>query len=172
MKTIVTLILVTGLFSIPISTFPQNQLKIGHVNINEIMNALPERDSAQLVLEKETKEIESTYEELTVAYNKLLDEYQNGLPTYSELIKKTKEAELLDKQKRLSEFQQNASMTLQRRNAELIQPIYDKIIKAIDKVATENGFTYILDLSNGSVVYTSKESQNINQQVLKILKPL
>jgi outer membrane protein len=171
MKTLVTLILVTGLSFIPILSLSQDQLKIGHADINEIMNSLPERDSVQIVLEKETKEIESTYEELTVAYNKLLDEYQNGLPTFSELIKKTKEAELLDKQKRISEFQQNASITLQRRNAELIQPIYDKIIKAIEKVAAENGFTYILDLSNGSVVYTSKESQNINQQVLKILKP-
>jgi outer membrane protein len=168
---LVTLILATGFFSIPVLSFSQNQLKIGHVNINEIMNLLPERDSAQLVLERETKEIESTYEELTVAYNKLLDEYQKGLPTFSELIKKTKEAELMDKQQRLSEFQQDASITLQRRNAELIQPIYDKIIKAIEKIAAENGFTYILDLSNGAVVYTSKESQNISQQVLKILNP-
>lgn len=171
MKTIVALILLSGLFSVPNTTFSQDQLKIGHVNVNEIMNALPEKDSAQLVMEKETKEIESTYEELVVEYNKLFNDYQEGLSTFSELVKKTKEAELMDKQKRLSEFQQNAEITLQRRNAELIQPIYDKIMKAIETVANENGFTYILDLGGGSVVFTSKESQNLNQQVLKILKP-
>ncbi len=171
MKTIIALILVSGLLSVPITTLSQNLLKIGHVNVNEIMNALPERDSAQLVLEKETKEVESTYEELVVAYNRLFNDYQQGLSTYSELVKKTKEAELMDKQNRLSEFRQNAETTLQRRNAELFQPIYDKIMKAIEKVANENGFTYILDIGGGSVVFSSKESQNLNQQVLKVLKP-
>lgn len=55
---------------------------------------------------------------------------------------------------------------MQQRNLELIQPIYDKIHKAINKVATEKGFTYILDISKGSVVFTSKNSQNINPLVL------
>jgi outer membrane protein len=86
------------------------------------------------------------------------------------LEKKTKEDELVDKQKRLSEFEQNASATLQNRNSELVKPIVEKINKAINKVATENGFTYILDISKGSVVFVSKESQNITQLVLKMLK--
>jgi outer membrane protein len=171
MKKIMTLILGTGLVSVSVTSFAQSPLKIGHVNINEIMTALPERDSAEVLMEKETKEIKSTYEEMTVLYNKLLDEYQKGLSSYSELVRQTKESELLDKQKRLAEFEQNASVTLQNRNAELIKPIYEKIIKAIEKVATENGFTYILDVSNGTVVFTSKESQNLDQLVLKLLKP-
>lgn len=160
-----------GLVSVSMISFAQSPLKIGHVNINEIMTALPERDSAQVLLEKETREIESTYDEMTVIYNKLLDEYQKGLSNYSELVRKTKESELLDKQKRLAEFEQNASVTLQNRNAELIKPIYEKIIKAIERIATENGFTYVLDISNGSVVFTAKESQNLDQLVLKLLKP-
>jgi outer membrane protein len=170
MKKIMTAILGVGLVSVSLISFAQSPLKIGHVDINEIMTALPERDSAQVLLEKETKEIESTYEEMTVVYNKLLDEYQKGLSNYSELVRQTKESELLDKQKRVAEFEQNASVTLQKRNTELIQPIYDKIIKALERIATENGFTYILDTSKGSVVFTSKESQNLNQLVLKLLK--
>jgi len=165
------MIIIMGLVSVSMISFAQSPLKIGHVNINEIMTALPERDSAQVLLEKETREIESTYDEMTVIYNKLLDEYQKGLSNYSELVRKTKESELLDKQKRLAEFEQNASVTLQNRNAELIKPIYEKIIKAIERIATENGFTYVLDISNGSVVFTSKESQNLDQLVLKLLKP-
>jgi outer membrane protein len=171
MKKLLIVIIGVVLFSISMTSLSQGLLKIGHVNINEIMNVLPERDSAQVKLEKETKEIQATYEEMTVIYNRLYDDYQKGLPSYSDLVKKTKEAELVDKQKRLTEFEQNASTTLQNRNAELIKPIYDKIIKAIEKVATESGFTYILDISKGSVVFTSKESQNINPLVLKILKP-
>jgi outer membrane protein len=136
-----------------------------------ILSELPERDSAQVVLDKETKEIETTFEEMQVIYNKLVDDYTSGLSTYSELVKKAKEDEILDKQKRIQEFEQNASRTLQNRNAELLQPIYDKIINTIEKVATQNGFTYILDLSKGSVAFTSKDSQNIDPLVLALLKP-
>ena len=104
------------------------------------MASLPERDSAQVLLDKETKEIQATYEEMQVRINIA------------------------------QEFEQNASLTLQKRNIELFQPIYDKIIKAIEKVANENSFTYILDISNKSVVFTSTDSQNINGQVLSLLK--
>ena len=111
------------------------------------MAELPERDSAAVILEKETKEIQSTYDDMSAVYNKMMDDYEKEVSTYPEIVKKNKESELLDKQKRLQEFGQNATATLQKRNSELIQPIIDKIIKAINKVATENGFTYILDVS-------------------------
>ena len=170
MKSILIPFLTAILLSISFNSNSQVQLKIGHVDMNELLMALPERDSAQAILEKESKELELVLEEMTVAYNKLMDDYQKGLSSYSEIIKKAKEFEILDKQKRISEFEQNATVTLQNRNAELIRPIYDKINKAINKIATENSFTYILDLSKGSVVFTSKDSQNINPLVLKILK--
>jgi len=171
MKNILTVIFGAGLLSLSMTTFSQGNLKIGHVDIAQIMAELPERDSAAVILEKETKEIQSTYDDMSAVYNKMMDDYEKEVSTYPEIVKKNKESELLDKQKRLQEFGQNATATLQKRNSELIQPIIDKIIKAINKVATENGFTYILDVSKGSVVFTSKESQNINQLVIKVLKP-
>jgi outer membrane protein len=172
MKKIMTILFGTGLISISMVAFSQTTLKIGHVDIAEILAVLPERDSAAAVIAKETKEIQSTYNDMTAVYNKLLDDYEKGQSTYSVFVKKNKESELLDKEKRLQEFEQNSSANLQKRNSELIQPIIDKILKAIDKVADEKGFTYIFDVSKGSVVYTSKDSQNINPLVLKILKPL
>ena len=171
MKNILTVIFGAGLLSLSMTTFSQGNLKIGHVDIAQIMAELPERDSAAVILEKETKEIQSTYDDMSAVYNKMMDDYEKEVSTYPEIVKKNKESELLDKQKRLQEFGQNATATLQKRNSELIQPIIDKIIRAVNKVATENGFTYILDVSKGSVVFTSKESQNINQLVLKFLKP-
>ena len=172
MKKIVTSIFIAALVCIPLSSFSQANLKIGYIDLTKIMEALPEKDSAAAVLEKETKEYQSTFDDMSAVYNKMLDDYQKVQSTLSEPVKKNKEAELLDKEKRLQEFEQNASTALQKRNSELIQPILDKVLKAVDKVAGENGFTFILDVSKGSVVYTSKDSQNINPLVLKILKPL
>jgi outer membrane protein len=170
MRTLATFILTFGLLTFTGTTYSQTQLKIGHVDVMKILSELPARDSAQLILDKETKEIETTYEEMQVIYNKLVDDYTKVQSTYSELVKKAKEDEILDKQKRLQEFEQNATTTLQKRNTELLQPIYEKIIKTIEKVATQNSFTYILDVSKGSVAFTSKDSQNIDGLVLALLK--
>jgi outer membrane protein len=170
MRTLATFILTSGLLTFTGTTYSQTQLKIGHADVLKILSELPARDSAQLILDKETKEIETTYEEMQVIYNKLVDDYTKAQSKYSELVKKAKEDEILDKQKRLQEFEQNATATLQKRNTELLQPIYEKIIKAIEKVATQNSFTYILDVSKGSVAFTSKDSQNIDDLVLALLK--
>lgn len=171
MNNILKTVFLAGLLSLTLTSFSQTTLKIGHVDLTKIMESLPERDTAAAILQRETKEVQSTYDEMTVVYNKLLDDYDKGKSTFSEIIRKTKETELLDKEKRIQEFEQNAQTNLQKRNSELVQPILDKVLKAIDKVAAENGFTYILDVSKGSVIYTSKDSQNINDLVLKILKP-
>lgn len=172
MKNIFTTTLISVLLSFSMTSFSQPTLKIGHVDLTKIMESLPERDTAAAVLQRETKEVQATYDEMTLVYNKLLDDYDKGKSTFPEIIRKTKEAELLDKEKRIQEFEQNAQANLQKRNSELVQPILDKVLKAVNKVAADNGFTYILDVSKGSVIYTSKDSQNINDLVLKILKPL
>jgi outer membrane protein len=170
MKTKAAFILLLVFLLFTGTTYSQSHLQIGHVDIMKILSQLPERDSAQVILDKETREIQTEFEEMQVIYNRLVDDYTKGQSTYSELVKKAKEDEILDKQKRLQEFEQNATATLQRRNGELLQPIYEKIIKAIETVATRNSFTYILDVSKGSVAFTSKDSQNIDHLVLDLLK--
>jgi outer membrane protein len=170
MKNLLAFFLVIRSLSFSEAAFSQTQLKIGHVDIIKILSQLPERDSAQVIMDKETKEIESTFEEMQVIYNKLVDDYTKFQSTYSEVVQKAKKDEIIDKQKRIQEFEQNATAILQKRNTELLQPIYEKIIKTIEKVANQNGFTYILDVSKGSVVFASKESQNIDDLVLARLK--
>jgi len=172
MKNTLTTIFIAALICVSLTSFSQTTLKIGHVDLTKIMESLPARDTAAAVLKRETNEVQSTYNEMTAVYNKLLDDYEKGKATFSEIIRKNKEAELLDKEKRIQEFEQNAQTGLNKRNTELIQPILDKVLKAINKVAADNGFTYILDVSKGSVIYTSKESQNINELVLTALKSM
>ena len=50
-----------------------------------------------------------------------------------------------------------------------LEPILSKARKAIEDVATEGGFTYIFDKSQGSILY-AQESENILPLVKKKLK--
>ena len=165
------IIIISGIIFLLTGTFvlAQKQLKIGHVNVVEIVTALPESDSAQLLLEKDSKELELMLENMQVELNNLANDFEINQEAFSELIRKTKESEILDMREKIYNFQQNANTQLQQRNYELLQPIYEKVQSAINEVATREGFTYILDISKGSVAYTANDSQNISEIVLKEL---
>jgi Skp family chaperone for outer membrane proteins len=89
MKKNLFVIIGVGLLSLSLTSFSQSQLKIGHVNFEKIMSALLETDTAKAILDKESKEFRAAYEDLTVAYNQLYDEYQKGLSSYTAIAKKT-----------------------------------------------------------------------------------
>lgn len=143
----------------------QTTLKIGHIDFDAVVAALPESDSAAIVIEKEKKEAETMYEEMLVVYNKLLDDYQKGLSGFSDLVRSSKEAELLDKQKRINDFEQHAAATLQSRGQQLMMPLYKRVVDAVESVAVESGFTYIIDLNRSGVIFKSKESVDISDMV-------
>ena len=158
------------LFSLSLVSFGQKNSDIAYININEILTALPVTDSIQKVIEAEKLEFEKLYEEMTTDYNKIFEEFQNNQDTYSDLIKKTKSEELIAKQTRISTFEQNANNTLQQHNLELLQPVYNKINQAIQKLAKEKGIDYVIDLANGAVIYTSEEAVNLNEEIIALVK--
>ena len=147
----------------------QNEIKIGHANVLEILESLPETDSAQSLIDQDTKELEVMLEEMQVEYNKLLNDYQENLNSYSELIRSTKESDIVEMQNRIQTFRQNASQQLQQRGAELMQPIYDKIQHAIDLIGGREGYAYILDTSKGGVVFTGETSSDIGPVLMQEL---
>ena len=59
-------------------------------------------------------------------------------------------------QQRIQEFRETAAQELQKRSAEMMRPLYEKARVAIEKVATAQGFDYVLDSSpGGSVIMAS-----------------
>lgn len=163
MKKPFVILILTGLFLCSWNSFAQNTLKLGHINSQEVLKAMPEMDSAQKQLEREVATIQKTVEELQVEFNKKYEDYTKlaNDPNTSALILRTKEEELQSIQERSQSFQQQAEQSLSQKRAELFQPVQNKAIKAVNDVASENGFTYIFDTAGGSVVYTSPDSQDI-----------
>ena len=165
MKKQLPILIVVGLILSMSSAVSQNELKIGHANLVEILEALPETDSAEQLIENDTEELELMLEEMQVEYNKLLNDYQENMASYSEVIRSTKESDIVEMQKRIQTFQQNASQQLQQRGVELMQPIYDKIQQAIDEIGKREGYAYIMDTSKGSVVFTGETSIDIGSSL-------
>jgi len=135
--------------------------KFGHINSDELIQAMPEYDSATVKLEKYRKELVNALELMSVELNNKNDVYQKENKTYSDIVKQTKEQELVDMQKRIQDFQNNAQTQLQNKQTEVFQPIYTKVDKAIKDVGKENGFFYVFDVAKGALLYFD-EAKSIN----------
>jgi outer membrane protein len=142
-------------------------LKFGHINSDELIQMMPEYDSATVKLEKFRKELVNALELMSVEFNNKNDAYQKDMKNLSDIVKQTKEQELVDMQKRIQDFQNNAQTQLQNKQQEVFQPIYAKVDKAIKDVGKENGFLYVFDIAKGALLYYD-ETKSTN--VLSLVK--
>lgn len=162
MKKLVLTLAACALFILGSGTASFAQQKIGHINSQEVLQLMPERDSAAKIYEKFNAEITNNYESMNVVYNNLLETYTKQKDSLSAFIITAKEAELRDMAGKIQNFQTVAQQELEKKQNELMAPIVDKLKKAIKAVAESNKFTYIIDVSLGSLIYFPEdESLNI-----------
>jgi outer membrane protein len=140
-------------------------MKFGHINSDELIQAMPEFDSATVKLEKFRKELINALELMSVELNNKNDAYTKEQKNLTDIVKQTKEQEIIDLNKRMQDFQQNAQEQLQNKQVELFQPIYTKVDKAIKDVGKENGFVYVFDVAKGSLLYFD-ETKSTNVMAL------
>ena len=145
------------------------QNKFGYIDSQELLELMPERKAAETELQNFGKSLETQLGSMTAEYQQRVQEYQSKEATYNDLVKQDKVAEITGLEERIQKFQQNAQQSLQKKEQELLEPILSKARKAIEDVASEGGFTYIFDKSQGSILY-AKESENVLDLVKKKLK--
>lgn len=149
----------------------QKAIKLGHIDSQALFEQMPERADAVKKMEQFQLELEDQLKAMSTEYQNKLQEYQQKVAagTMTDLVKKTKEQEIMDLEKRIQEFQGSAQQDLQNKEMELLQPIFDKAKAAIKKVADANGFTYILDSSKGGGVLYFDNGTDIMPLVKKEL---
>jgi len=135
--------------------------KFGHINSQELLSLMPERDSAQLQLERYVTQLQEQLEDMQVEYQNKVRKYLAEQENYTNLIRQNKEQELADLQERIQNFQVSAQEDMQEMEARLLQPIVRKAEQAVRNVAEENGFTYVFDISRGAIIYFSEDSEDI-----------
>jgi len=136
-----------------IGAYAQKASKVGHINSQTLINAMPESKVAQDSLDAFAKDLKAQFDKMDAELQSMAKEYNDQQATMSDLVRETKLSEYSDKQKRLSDFQTKANQAINKRQQELFQPIADKAMKAIEKVAKANGYNYILDQAQGGILF-------------------
>ena len=159
---------------VAISTQAQNNppQKIGHADWDFIFGQLPESKQIENELKTHGTQLDNQLKAKYSEYQTKLNTY-NGMPaTTPDAIKKDKEGELMQLQESIQKFQQEAQSSLQKKETDLMAPVFAKVGKAIEDVAKENGFTYVLApqaVGGGDIVLYGDEQYNISTLVLKKL---
>ena len=145
----------------------QAQVKLAHINSSEIMEAMPESATAQKALEKYAAELQAQLQAMGTEYQNKVQDYQANEATMSNLVKQSKEKEILDLQNRIEQFQANAEKEYANKQLELLQPIIEKIQNAVDALGKEKGYTYIIDraAAPGVIVYVGDDAVDITNDV-------
>ncbi|MBE6342647.1 MAG: OmpH family outer membrane protein [Bacteroidales bacterium] len=140
-------------------------LKIGHVDSGAIMEIMPERTKIEQDIQAYAAELQAELQAMYAEYQNKLQDYQANQATLSNLIRQSKEKEIVDLETRISEFQASADMAMQNKQLELLNPLIEKVQNAVNAVGKEKGFTYIFDKAAGAVVFIGDNAVDITADV-------
>ena len=162
-KIIAIFVLAAGL----VSGTAHAQTKFGFIRVDEMVSYMPElkKIDTQLVVYQN--------DSLPRTYNYLLSQYKYYDSIASDSARQTavvrqqasnQRAEFLVE---LQNWQSTAGQLIEAKQNSLLQPVYDKVLKAIDEVAKEKGYGYVF---NREALLVGPPADNMLQMVADKLK--
>lgn len=141
--------------------------KFGHIDIQQLIQIMPERTTAVEELEKAAKEYEEVLGTMQAELQKLYEDYMQNQASMSDLVRQAKEEDIQTKNQRIETFRAQADQKIQQKQQELMKPIFEKADSTIAAVAKELGLIYVFDVSTRVVLYKSNDSVDILPLVKK-----
>ncbi len=140
------------------------QTKFAHVNLTEVVQLMPEMDSARVQIDAASEETQSTYQAMVEEFQTKYQTYQQKANSWTDSVRNSKEQELTQIQGRIQDFEQSAQQELQNLQNQLMAPIYQKAQDAINSIAKAGGYIYVADIQTFLYV-DDTQSVDITPQV-------
>ena len=144
--------------------------KIGYADWDYIFSQMPEYKQIESEVKTHGDQLQAQLKAKYTEYETKLKAYQASAATMVDAIRKDKETELTQLQENIQKFQQDAQASLQKKQTDLMEPVFGKVGKAIESVAKENGYSFIINpqlVGGGDVLLYNDEKYNISLLVLK-----
>ena len=143
--------------------------KIVYVDSEYIMSNIPEYGDAQAELEslstKWQNEVKAVYNKVEEMYSK----YQTEMLLLSEEQKHAREQAIIAKEQEAKNLQMQyfgSEGQLYQKRSELIQPIQEKVYTAMQEIAQQKNYAFVLDLASGTSVLYASDKNDISDDVL------
>jgi outer membrane protein len=138
---LITITLIMGLTS-----FVQAQ-KIAHIDSEKLLSLMPEKEAVDKKLIEEATKHKSALEKMQKEIQETYVKYEKEQAKVTPEINQARGKELQEKTKKLTEYQEMATKEVNKKEEELYKPILQKAQNAINEVAKEKGFDYVLSAS-------------------------
>lgn len=146
-------------FVIATASVNAQTLKFGHIDLQALIQVMPERAAAETEFNGFQSDIEDVFGQMQKEYQQKLAELQQLGDAASEVKRNAKVTEIQDLQQRMQNYQQSAQQQINQKMSELLKPVYDKADSVIAVIAKEKGLIYVFDGGQNNVVlYKSNQS--------------
>ena len=143
------------------------QTKIGHINSTILLQNYPAVKTANGELDKFRASIDAQYNTMINDYQTKLKKYESESSTTSEAVNQSRTKEIQDYGMKINEYKENANKKIADKEQQLMNPLLEKAKSAVQKVAKQKGYQYVLDAANGSLLVA--EGEDIYKDVAKEL---
>ena len=127
------------------SAFAQSGgLKVGYVNSDSVLVSLPEYQSQTKQYESYAKQLQKQIETKEQEFQTKLQSLQQEANDLIPEVLQERQRELQQLQQNLQQFSQQSQVNLGRKEQQLMQPLVVKVQQAIEDVAKEQNFDFIV----------------------------
>lgn len=141
------ILLIAAMTIVSLSAAAQN-ITFGFVDYTELVQLMPEMDSARVQIEAASAEAQETYQAMMEEYQTKAQQFQQKQASWTPAIRESKAAELQQIEYRIQEFQQAIQQELQQTQQTLQAPIYDKAQKVVTDLAKGKGLSFVFEKSS------------------------
>ena len=139
--------------------------KFGHVNTQEIVQAMPEFATARTEIEKLTAQYEADLKSMQEELQKKGEAFDKEAATLPDNIKQRREQELNTLYQNIQQTYQDNQQALAKAQQEKMQAITTKVLDAIKSVGQEGNYVYIMEMGAGIPYISTTLSTDVTAQV-------
>ncbi|WP_460561219.1 OmpH/Skp family outer membrane protein [Ferruginibacter profundus] len=137
-----------------------------------ILEKLTDYKDAQKKLDQFSEQWQQEIDQKQTLVDKMIKDYDAEQVMLSDELKKKREDELYNKEKELRDLQKKRfgfEGDLFKKRQELIKPIQDRVYNAVQKLAVDRQYDFILDKSEGITVIFADPKLDKSDEVLRNL---
>lgn len=139
--------------------------KFGHVNTQEIIQAMPEFTTARTEIESLTQQYEADLQQMQQELQRKAEAFEKEQASLPENVKNRREQELNELYQRIQQTYQDNQQALQQAQQEKMQAITTKVLDAIKAVGQAGQYVMINEINAGIPYISTTLSTDVTAQV-------
>ncbi len=148
------------------------QQKFACVNTDYVLRSIPDYANAQKRLDKYVSDWQKELEDKVSEIEALRAEYEQESYLLPDNLKKRRQEEIKSREQELRALQQQrfgAGGDLDKKRAELLKPVQDRVYAAIERISQEKNYAFVFDKAGSPAVLFANKKFDISDDVLQSL---